>query len=283
MSNPSNHLALAGGGAALNHHNAGRDMGSNTAAAVQSADDYDCSSHLSLTSGSRLFKLDTDRFPHLKSFFFKHQDAVNRFNLSDASKSEDTKQIIKHGIDRLDELFLDMERIFVTGGDRNFLVAMQKEGFVLGKYVCHGFDGLAYDFQRYSVYEVWRCASPLINFIYVTHHHHQLYSILQRLDGDGGAPVPGEYIVLYCRRETNRKSDRFFIKCMPLSLCAFIPPLGRGAKLELIASVRSSEYWLCAHSCRCYAFAQASEVFSGFLRVLRTRPLRRQNNCREIS
>ena len=71
MSDPSNHLALAG---APNHHNAGRDMGSNTgtlsaAAAVQSADDYDCSSHLSLTSGSRLFKLDTDRFPHFKSFF----------------------------------------------------------------------------------------------------------------------------------------------------------------------------------------------------------------------
>ena len=278
MSNPSNHLALAGGGAAPNHHNAGRDMGGNTgtlspAAAVQSADDDDCSSHLSLTSGSRSFKLDTDKFPHLKSFFFEHKVSVGRFNLSDASKSEDTKQIIKYGIERLDELFLDIEHIFVTGGDRKLTVAMQKEGFVLGKYVCHGFDGLAYHFQRYSVYEVWRCASPLIDFIYVTHHHNQLYSILQRLDRDGGAPVRGEYIVLYCRRDTNKKSDRFFIKCLPLSLCAFIPPLGRGAELELIASVRSSEYWLCAHSCRCNAFARASEAFSGFLRVLRTRPL----------
>jgi hypothetical protein len=288
MSNPSNHLALAGGGASPNHHNAGRDLGSNTgtlsaAAAVQSADDYDCSSLLSLTSGSRLFKLDTDSYPRLKSFFFEHKDAVGRFNLSDASKSEETKERIKHGIDRLDEQFLNIDNIFVTGGDRKLRVAMQKEGFIVGKYVCHGFDGLAYDFQRYSVYEVWRCASPLINFIYVTHHHNQLYSILQRLDGDGGAPVPGEYIVLYCRRETTKKSDRFFIKCMPLSLCAFIPPLGRGAELELIASVRSSEYWHCAHSCRCNAFAQAFEVFSGFVRVLRTRPLPRQNNCCEIS
>ena len=136
MSNPSNHLALAGGGAAPNHHNTGRDTGSNTgtlspAAAVQSADDDDCSSHLSLTSGSRSFKLDTDTFPHLKSFFFEHKVAVGRFNLSDASKSEDTKQIIKYGIERLDELFLDIEHIFVTGGDRKLTVAMQKEGFVL--------------------------------------------------------------------------------------------------------------------------------------------------------
>ncbi len=272
----------------MNRHNAGQHLGSNTgtlsgqaaAAAVQSSDDYDSSSLLSLASGSRSFDLDTDKVPKLKDLFFKHQDAVDRFNLSDASTSEETKQRIKHGIDRLDALFLDIANVSVTvKHDRKLPlpVAMQEEGFIVGKYVCHGFDRLAYDFQRYSVYEVWRCAAPIIDFIYVNHHHHhqKLYSILQRLDRDG-APVPGEYIVLYCRREKT-------IKCMPLTLCAFIPPLGRGAELELIAAVRSSEYWDSAQSSRCNAFAQASEVFSGFVRVLGTRPLRRQNNCREIS
>ena len=180
MSNPSNHLAVAGGGAAMNHHNSGKDLGSNTgtlseqaaAAAVQLADDYDSSNRLSLASGSRSFDLDTDK--KWEDLLFKHQDAVDRFNLSDASTSEETKQRITHGIDRRDELFLDIANIPVKGKKLPLTVAMQEEGFNVGKYVCHGFDGLAYDFQRYSVYEVWRCASPLIDFIYVTHHHNQL-------------------------------------------------------------------------------------------------------------
>jgi hypothetical protein len=185
MSNPSNHLAVAGGGAAMNHHNAGQDLGSNTgtvseqaaAAAVQSADDYDSSSLLSLASGSRSFDLDTGKVPKLEDLLFKHQDAVDRFSLSDASTSEETKQRITHAIDRRDELFLDIANIpakDMKGRKLPLTVAMQEEGFNVGKYVCHGFDGLAYDFQRYSVYEVWCCASPLIDFIYVTHHYNQL-------------------------------------------------------------------------------------------------------------
>lgn len=175
MSNLSNHLALAGGGAAPNHRTVGQDLGSNTgtlseqaaAAAVQSADDYDSCSLFSLASGSRLFKLHSSNFPKLNDLFFKYQDAVDRFNLSDPSKSEETKQRIKHGIDRRDELFLDIDNISVTvrGGKLPLPLAMQEEGFVVGKYVRHGFDGLAYDFQRYSVYEVRRSVAPLIDFI----------------------------------------------------------------------------------------------------------------------
>ena len=175
MSNPSNHLALAGGGAAPNHHVAGLDLGSNTgtlseqaaAAAVQSADDYDSCSLFSLASGSRQFKLHSGNFPRMNDLFFKYQDAVDRFNLSDASKSEETKQRIKHGINLRDELFLDVDTISVTvrGGKLPLPIAMQEEGFAIGKYVCHGFDGLAYDFQRYSVYEVRRCVAPRIDFI----------------------------------------------------------------------------------------------------------------------
>ncbi len=169
----------------MNHHNAGQDLGSNTgtvseqaaAAAVQSADDYDSSSLLSLASGSRSFDLDTGKVPKLEDLLFKHQDAVDRFSLSDASTSEETKQRITHAIDRRDELFLDIANIpakDMKGRKLPLTVAMQEEGFNVGKYVCHGFDGLAYDFQRYSVYEVWCCASPLIDFIYVTHHYNQL-------------------------------------------------------------------------------------------------------------
>ena len=155
MSHPSGHLAAAGGGRAAlipgpgQAHHSRSDSGASSKQASTAASQPDS---LSLTSGCKNFKLVTPN----EALFFKHQDAIDRISLSDASSYEALKKRIQKNFSLRFELLQNVDGIFVSGenGTRTLRRALLDCGFVLGSVIDYDFDELAYDFQPYAVYEV---------------------------------------------------------------------------------------------------------------------------------